>query len=486
MYKTETFSPLNFTAGGTISLNNNVVSYHTVCEDNVFYNEEGKAIASIFSYSYFRSDVDNAEQRPVLFCFNGGPGTSSMMLHVGLLGPYRTKYSDDPDNPSLLSPYDNVIENPQCLLDIADIVMIDPVGTGYGLLIDESESKRFYGIEEDAEALLAFIDKWLTKYQRWQSPKFLLGESYGCKRVATALGLALGRCNYSNYKREFALAFDGAILIGNTVNDGKYIKYGNGMVFPVEDSVLGFPSYAAVNWYHNRPSKQTVDKFVADAKHFADTEYLQALYRGNDLSEDEKQTVMNKIMYFTGVSKEYLESAGMRIDQKSVRNEFLRREKRSVGRLDGRITRSQYSTALQENMFSACDDPSDKKYTPYFLSAIHSVVFPALNIHTDRPFVSSYRMMEWNHETPNGTSAEQLSAAMSRTSKMRAFFANGWYDLCTLIGNAYYTIAHADFPKDRTFIKGYPSGHMIYIGEENVKELAGDIRTFIQNGDPTK
>ena len=172
MYNTEnfdqkTFEPKCFTSNGSVTLKGVEIKYHTVCEDNVFY-DNGNPIASIFSYSYFRDDVDTTN-RPVIFAFNGGPGSSSMYVHAGFFGAKRIKY-DEVNRETSLPPYE-VIDNPDCLLDEADIVVVDPVGTGFGVLLDDSHAKDFFGIEEDAEALLAFIEKWLRKYNRFNFPK---------------------------------------------------------------------------------------------------------------------------------------------------------------------------------------------------------------------------------------------------------------------------------------------------------------------------
>ena len=234
--KTDVFTPSRFTGKGSITLRGVEVPFHTVSEDNVFYDDEGKPIASIFSYSYFRSDVENVDSRPVIFAFNGGPGTSSMMLHVALLGPKRVKYGDVDDDGLPLPPYESC-DNPQCLLDIADIVMVDPVGTGFGRLLDESKKSLFYGIEPDAEAFLTFVQAWLNRYNRWKSPKYLVGESYGCTRAATVVGMG----SLSGSERAYSVTFDGLILIGNTVTVGKFFSD----QLPVYSSVLAFPTLAA-------------------------------------------------------------------------------------------------------------------------------------------------------------------------------------------------------------------------------------------------
>lgn len=482
MYKTEnfsaaTFKPTRFEADGVINLRGQEIPYHTVSEDNVFYSTDGKPIGSIYSYSYFRSDVEDNTARPVLFGFNGGPGSSSMYVHAGFLGAKRIVYGEV-DRPSALGPYE-VIDNPQCFLDIADLVLVDPVATGYGVLLDDAHDKTFFGIEEDAEALLTFIEQWLHRYNRWLSPKYLIGESYGCTRSAVAAGIAATR----GKERSYGLTFDGLVLIGNTVTVGKYFN----REVPVEPSVLSIPTFAGVNWYHNHPSEQTVEEFVMEAKKFADTEYLLALYKGEALVGEEREHIIERLMYYTGVSREYLEHRNLKIDGATFRTEVIKHTGRSVARYDGRITRPRYTPEQVEDTVGIRDDASTDRYGAYFYAALTGAILPSLGVKLDRAYVSSYGMgKKWNREAEMGTTGEQLRNAMRRTPGMRTFFANGWYDGATEMGIIYYTLDHAGLPMDRVYVKGYPSGHMIYIGEDNIEELCTDIRAFICGEDPTK
>lgn len=482
MYKTESFKqdsfvPTKFEEDREIILHGEKVRYHTICEDNVFYNKDGKPIASIYSYSYFRKDVEDTANRPVIFAYNGGPGSSCVYVHTGFLGPRRIEYGE-PDRPTSYGPY-TAIDNPDCLLDIADLVFVDPVGTGYGVLIDEKEKKNFYGIEEDAEALLSFIEMWIRRYGRGLSPKYLVGESYGCTRSATAAGIAAT----NGKERTYGVSFDGIVMIGNTVTVGKYFAEG----LTVETSVIGFPTYAAVNWYHNQPSKQTVEEFVKEAKQFADTEYMLALYQGEALPEEEQEHIIDRVTYYTGVSREYLLQNGLKIDDDNFRSEVLKTKGKAVSRYDGRITRPLLTPEVDERTKALFDDATADRYDAYFYAVLTGDIFPKLGIKMERNYImSTMGWKKWNNETPMGTTGEQLRNAMTRRPGMRTFFANGWYDLCTEFGYVWHTQNHARLPKDRVYVKGYPSGHMIYIGEENVKELLEDVRKFVEGKDPTK
>lgn len=485
MYNTEKFDqesfvPKKFESFGTTKIHGEEIKYHTVCEDNVFY-ENGKPIASIFSYSYFRDDVDTKD-RPVIFGFNGGPGSSSMYVHAGFFGVKRIKY-DEVNRETSLPPYE-VIDNPDCLLDVADLVIIDPVGTGFGVLLDEEHAKDFFGIEEDGEALLTFIEQWLRRYNRFNSPKYLAGESYGCTRSAVAAGIS---CGGWGAKRGYGIKFDGLILIGNTVTVGKYFNKD----IDVEHSVLYFPTYAAINWYHNHPSKQSVDEFALEAKQFADNDYLLALYKGESLLGEQREEIIKKICYYTGVSKEFLESRSLKIDEKGFRLEIIKDKGQAVSRYDGRLTRLLITPFIEEVEKEEGGDATAQRYDGFFYSALNGTIFPSLNIYMDRQYLTFRNFWgdgtyKWNMEEKGGNAAFRLRQAMEGSKGMRVFFANGWYDDCTEIGMVYYTIDHAGLDHSRVYMKPYKSGHMVYLSEDNCKELSEDISKFVVGLDPTK
>lgn len=488
MYTTENFTPANFVpkrfeADHTITLNGTEIPYHTVAEDNVFYDKAGKPIASIFSYSYFRSDVTDPSSRPVIFGYNGGPGSASYFVHAGFLGTKRVTYGKNITRETSLPPYE-VIDNPNCLLDIADIVLVDPVGTGYGLLLDEEQGQKFLGIEQDGEALVTFIEKWLLKYNRFMSPKYLVGESYGCTRNAVAAGIAA--CG--GKERGFSIAFDGIVMIGNTVTPGKYF----GRELPVEHAVIAFQTYAATNWYHNHPSDQTIEEFIEEAKAFANRDYMLALYQGEGLPKEERDRIIEKVSYYTGCSKQYLEDRNMKIDDVSYRLEVIKDKGLSVARFDARITRPRYNPEVVENTKAMYDDASSNSYAAYYLAACCGTIFPMMNIQMDRTYLTSFNVFDesnkntsWDKSESMGTTGEQLNKAMRKMQGMRVFFANGRFDTATYTGFIDYLLTHQGLPTERICRKNYNSGHMIYFGEDNCKELCDDIRQFLLGGMPS-
>lgn len=478
MYSTSKFQPARFEATGTLTLRGQTVPYHTVCEDNVFYNDQGEPIATVFSYSYFRSDISDSSSRPVLFCFNGGPGASSMLVHAGCFGAKRVQYPKTPEIHPSLPPF-SVIDNPDCLLDIADLVMVDPIGTGFGLLLDESSDKLFYGIDEDAEALINFVSSWLTRYGRWDSPKYLVGESYGCTRAATAAAIGC----FGGKKQTYNVTFNGVIFIGNTVTVTKYFNRGA----PIESAVEALPTMAAINWYHLHPSEATLEDFVYEAADFAAKEYLAALYQGEALLGEEREAIKKKLMYYTGASSEYLDSHDLRLERSSFCHDILKNQNKVVSLVDGRFTRPSIQPLCAEEKFSFMADGTSRRYDPFFMGALYGQIFPALSIcDFDRPFVPSCSFgtelapgSRWNFENDCFVSGERLASVMQTIPGMRTLFLNGWFDLVTQTGIVWHTMNHLRLPHDRTTFKGYPSGHMAYLGEENVKAVSEDIRTFI-------
>lgn len=476
------FVPSYFEKEHTLKLNGQTIHYKTVAEDNVFYDKNGKPLASIYSYSYIRTDVEDNTQRPVVFGFNGGPGSASYYVHAGFLSTKRAVYGEDIDRPTSLGKYE-AKDNEHCLLDVADIVVVEPVGTGYGLLIDENSKDQFFGIQQDAEAFLYFVEKWLAKNNRFLSPKYLIGESYGCTRNAFVLGMA---CDGSK-SRDFALAFDGVVMIGNTITNGKYF----GKELPVEHAVIAFGTYAAVNWYHNHPSNQTIKEFVDEAKAFAEKDYLLALFRGESLPKEERENVIEKVCYYTGVSREYLEKANLNINEDTFRQEVIKHKGLSTARCDSRITRPRYTPEETEAELGIWDDASSDRYDAYYRAVTCGIIFPMMGIQLDRPYVPYYSMWDrekqkslWNEEETLGNTSTMLNKAMHKAMGMRIFFANGYYDTCTLTGYIDYLLNHTGLPKERITQKNYESGHMIYYGEQNVKELCADIKDFIKGGMP--
>ena len=324
--QTEVFSPGEFTAEGSVLLaNGQNISYRSICQDHLFYDDAGKPIGSMFSYSYFRTDTEHACERPVVFFFNGGPGSGSIWLHVGLFGPLRIKY-DDPEavNTPSVPPY-NIANNELCLIDIADLVFIDPVGTGWGRLLDKEAGERFFSMDNDADCFNSLIQSWLSKYQRWQSPKYLLGESYGTNRAAL-----LAESLSGSSQGEFScVGLNGLVLLGNAIGlSDEVLSFDT-----VEDAVLALPSMAATNWYHNKIGG-TLEDFIQKAYDFCEDEYLKALFKGRGLSETKRNLIAGKVAYFSGLKKDVVIEHNLRPEKNKYLKLILKDKGLEVGLYD--------------------------------------------------------------------------------------------------------------------------------------------------------
>lgn len=431
MYHTDHFAPACFHGGGVFTLNGEQITYETVSEDNVFYDSVGEPIATLFSFSYFRTNTEYRKNRPVVFCFNGGPGASSMTVHAGFFGAKRVRYPDGTDAYPTHPPYE-VIDNPDCLLDVADVVLVDPVGTGFGRLLKEESAKQFYGIDEDAEALLMFIGRWLTRYDRWSSPKYLIGESYGCTRAATAAGIG---CTGGNQGRSHGIVFDGLVMLGNTVTMAKYFNKD----IPVEKAVQALPTMAAIHWYHHHPTVQSLEAFVREAHDFATDVYLPALYKGDALTGAKREEVKRNVMFYTGVSSDYLEARDLHVERISYLNELLKDQGQCISLLDGRFVCPAFEPSVRNGAPGYFVDAASIRYSPYFHAALCGEIFDSLGIKDfDRSYIPSADFgteLEphpiWYFETQRFVSGERLSIAMHNCQGLRVFFANGWFDLVT-------------------------------------------------------
>lgn len=466
----DSFIESQFISEGQININGTNIPYKVISEDNVITDEEGKSLGSIFSFSYFRSDIKDNTNRPVIFAFNGGPGSSSIWLHLGFLGPKRVKY-DDVLNPPICTPV-QIEENTHCMLDLCDIVLIDPVETGYGILIDEEPEtkKQFFGIEQDAYSIALFIEKWLIKYNRWDSPKFLISESYGTVRSSVLSNMLMGGTKIG---RLIGIPLNGIIMLGSALTIYEGQQY-------VERSVIELPTMAATSWYHNHASKPDISTFIEESYKFSYEEYLKALFLGNSLPQDKLAEIINKLSYFTGLPMDYFVENGIRINVREFATQIMKNIGFEVGIYDGRYLLKRINSLGQPD--PVADDPAMGTYTPSFIQAMNNIIKKDLNITFDRTYkainFSINKVWEWENEC-NCTPIQHLKASMRRNPHMKIFFGSGYYDLCTVMGDVRYIASQICMPMERVIVKEYPSGHMPYLGEDSAKILEFDIRKFI-------
>ena len=452
-----------FTSSGSITLRGQTVPYNTVCEDNFIYKEDGTPVATVFTYSYFRSDVADPSARPVLFCFNGGPGCGSVWVHVGLFGPRRMKIKGDCLDLPSVPPYE-LEDNPDCLLDFCDLVMIDPVGTGYGRLFEEEAGAQFFSTHGDARCLSYIIDRWLTRYGRRNSPVLLAGESYGTTRAARLPGGLLGA------------GPEGAQTLGVSV--AGVMLLGTAFLYPLpaERSLLSLGAYAAVNHFHHPDGKPAEEEFIAQAEEFAAGELLSALFQGDALPEAKRRRVASRLSWFTGLPRDYILEKDLRVEPRDYMHALLKKEGLSVGYYDGRFTCP--TRPLVPEMNAIADDPAMGQFTPAVIAAM-GLLARELGITFERSCLTLSHTVNraWDRSFKTDPS-KSLAGAMRRNRHLRVFFANGTYDLCTTFGTARYVATHSQLDMNRVKLGRYPSGHMAYLGEESSRLLAEDMRQF--------
>ncbi|QJR80793.1 peptidase S10 [Alteromonas pelagimontana] len=455
------------------TINGKSIKYSVHAGDTHLKDKKGKLTASIFSIAYIREDVDKRSQRPLLFVFNGGPGSSSVWMHMGLFGPKRVVLPSDATNVG--APPFPVENNPQSLLDVADMVFIDPVGTGYSIPLGEKKGKDFWGVNEDAASLAEFIRVFITKNKRWNSPKYLSGESYGTTRAA-----ALVKSLQEGWG---SIDLNGVMLISSILDfqTGDFTD-GNDLPF-----VTFLPTYAATAWYHNAIDKsqyKNLQEFVEEVRQFALNDYASVLLKGALASEQEVSAVVNKLHQYTGLNENYIRQSNIRINEFAFMKELLRDRGEVVGRLDSRYIGEDankvssrfeadpasyaidgaYTAALQDYMANELDVLREERY-----NVLSGEVFSNWNwLYGDSPRSQGFVSM-----TPN------LARAMRQNKDFRVFIANGYFDLATPFFATEYSMNHFGINKDKVTLTYYEAGHMMYIHQPSLDQLTKDIRAFI-------
>ncbi len=433
-------------------------------------HDEDKPKANIFFMAYFKQGVENSAERPLIISFNGGPGSSSVWLHLGMLGPRRV-VSGDVDNP--VPPPSRLIDNEHSLLDVADMVFIDPVSTGYSRPVPGEEAKQFHGLEPDIESVGEFIRIFVSRYNRWLSPKFLIGESYGTTRAAGLAGHLQDRHGlYLNGLALISVVLDFQTLIFADTNELPYILF--------------LPSYAATAWYHG----QLGDEFAGDLRGlldevetFAVEEYGPALFRGTALDAAARANLATKLSRYTGLSPAYLEATNLRINIFRFTRELLRGQRRTVGRLDSRFQGIERDAAGEQMTY----DPSHAAIQGAYAATLNDYVRRELGFEVDLPYNVLAPLYEtWpysKHENRFAEVAETLRKAMTNNPFMQIYVANGYYDLATPYFATEYTLNHLMLdPTLQTNIRSgyFEAGHMMYVHEASLAELNGQVRAFVE------
>ncbi len=450
------------------------ISYRCVAAE-IHVEEPGtEPRASIFSFSYL-ADSEAPHARPVTFVFNGGPGSASLWLHMGGLGPRLIRVPDDGGFAGA-GPY-KVLDNALCNLDRTDLVFIDPPGTGYSRMLGAHKPEAAWGLDADAELIAAFIKAWLSRHRRWSSPRYLCGESYGTTRAVAVAGKLSGGLS--------SVAFNGIALI-SAILDFHTARFERGNFLP---DVCFLPTYAATALYHDRvnPPPGPRDGFLASARRFAGEEYLPALFAGSRLDEAERTAVRDGLAYFTGLSPEWLDRTRLRIDPARFRKELLRHRGRTVGRLDSRSLGSDYDDAGEAPDADAASYAIDSA----FVSSVNDHLTRVLGIDWDRPYVpfNGEALRKWDWLGPQKEDARPwpgyvnvaptLGRLLRENPALRVLVASGLYDFATPFHAAESTIAGNGIAAGRVRMTYYEAGHMMYLHEPSLAALVADLRQLM-------
>ena len=430
-----------------------------------------KAKASVFITAYTLDGADR-RKRPVTFAFNGGPGSSSVWLHLGVLGPRRVVSGDVGDR--VPPPYD-LVDNVETLLASTDLVFIDPIATGYSRALDGEKPADYHGFTRDIESVAEIIRLWTSRNGRWMSPKFLAGESYGTLRAA---GLA------AYIQDRHGMYFNGVALISSVLDLGT-IRFTEGNDLPY---ALYLPTYAAVAHYHGKHPGRELREVIAEAEAYAAGDYPRVLARGHRLSPTERRAAAAKLARLTGLRREYVERVDLRIEHIRFFTELLRDQGLAVGRLDARFTAPEWDGGREQ--FTA--DPSYSHIQGPYTATFNQYVRDDLGYQNDLPYeiLSGTTNQAWSYKEFEGRSisvVEQLGAAMRANPDLKIHVACGYYDGATPHFGAEHVMAHLPVPPAlgaNVEVRHYEAGHMMYVHEPSRLRQAADLADFIKRSTP--
>lgn len=456
------------TSQHSIELDGQTINYTATAGTLPIKNDDGQVEGKLFFVAYTKDGAD-VSTRPVTFAYNGGPGSSSMYLHMGCLGPRRAALNDDGSMPE---PPFKVVDNKESWLDQTDVVMVDAMGTGYSRLAKPELGTKYYSMRGDIAAFGEFIREYLAKNHRFSSPVFLAGESYGGIRTS---GL-------SNYLLQNGIAINGAIIISGVMNYG-VLEAGRGNDAPY----IGFlPSEAATAWYHHKLGNRfaTVEDAVDAAEKFDAEEYPHALIEGSSMSPEEMKATAKKLSDLTGLSQQFVMDCHLRVNDDEFFKELLRDQGKTIGRYDSRFMGQDAREAGDSTDY----DPSDAGFTPVFNSMVNNYLETELNYDSeDRYRMNNYGGQgRWDMGTRGGyaDASEDLRQALTQNPHMKLMFVCGYYDLACPLGGTHYTVNHMDLGPDqmkRIRFNYYPAGHMVYIDKPSREKLHKDVVTFYQD-----
>lgn len=494
---------------GMVTIGGREIAYTATAGKMLIKNDEGEPKAHVFYVAYTKDDsaaksrkknkknaageadgdqekttgddeeaATKTNPRPITFAFNGGPGSSSVWLHLGMLGPQRVKLHSDAGT---LRPPHELIPNEFSLLDVTDIVFIDPVSTGFSRPAKGEDKKQFHGYDEDLRSVGQFIHDFTTKYGRWGSPKFLLGESYGGLRAA---GLA------GELQDRYHMYINGVVLVSAVVDFQTLMAYGHNDVA----YTLFLPGYAATAWYHKALGDdlqaKSVEEVAKIAEEFAAGPYLRALMAGDSLPQERREKIVARMAELTGLSTEYIEASDLRVPMSRFGKELLRKQGKIVGRFDSRYS----GLALDEVGAQSDYDPSASAVFGAFTSALNDYLRGTLKVEEDRVYeILTDNVHPWNYSEFTNRyvdASETLRDAMIQNPYLKVFAACGYYDLATPAFAMQYTRDHMNLVpevRENFTMDYYHGGHMMYAHEPSLAKLRKDLLKFYESAlDPVQ
>ncbi|MGH8307652.1 MAG: S10 family peptidase [Gammaproteobacteria bacterium] len=471
----------------SVTIDGKTIKYTATAGTLLLKNDKNEPVASVFYIAYTK-DSASPDQRPVTFAYNGGPGFASALVDIGGFGPERIVWAAPGDAKAAQPPY-QLIPNQYSILKSTDLVFIDAIGSGYSRIVGKGHAKDFYGVSQDAAAFAQFIQRYITTNHRWNSPKFLLGESYGTTRSAVLADDLVNDGVYLNGVILCSTGLDFLTIDNAPGNDLPYISY--------------LPSYAAIAWYHKRlnPMPPDLAAFVQKVEQFAGTTYARALFEGSALSASDKQALAATLSSYTGLPASLWLKANLRVSLSVFRRNLMGNDT-MTGRYDQRYTIFELQPLLsqpgRDNLGA-----TTSAYSGALTATMNRYVSRTLNFHSDRPYVQSspaaFRAWDWSYTTPLGGEdmgfggrgtccgtnvAPALARAMSNDPGMQLMMNNGYYDTATPFFGTDYTLAHMGLPaalESNIHTYYYPVGHMLYLDPKVLPQVDRNIDTFIES-----
>jgi carboxypeptidase C (cathepsin A) len=490
--KPEQFKPEQQQTKGSVTIGGNTISYdayagtlvvHPKGWDDVPQNADPDPKnrapeASMFYVAYFKSDTKGAP-RPITFFYNGGPGSSTVWLHMGAFGPKRVVTADDTHTPA--APY-SVVNNEYSLLDASDVVFVDAPGTGFSRLSGKDKEKAFYGVDQDGQAFADFISQFLSKYGRWNSPKYLFGESYGTTRSAVLANIL---------ETERDVDFNGIILLSQILNfalDADGPEYDPGVDLGYQ---LALPTYAASAWYHHKIAEPRPElaPLLTEVEHFAMNEYALALGAGASLAPEQRREIIARLHQYTGLPAAYIDKANLRISGGEFEKNLQDDSNLTTGRLDTRFSGPTFDPLSKEAEY----DPQSAAISSAYVSAFNDYVRKDLKFGENKEYKSEIDVFKWwsfAHQAPGipfplpqATNVmPDLAIAMKYNPMLKVLLNAGYFDLATPFYEGVYEMQHLPIPPDlqkNIEFKFYESGHMVYAHEASLKAIHDNVADFI-------